>query len=65
MKTATFNAETLSRALTRAKAAHSEYERTHGPDPNWPSWYARFIVEEYGSLNPAAGFVPVDVATMY
>jgi hypothetical protein len=34
--------------LARAKAAHGEYERTELGgvyDEQWPSWYARFLVE--------------------
>ena len=39
-------AEQLARALREAEAAHGEYERELGhADPDWPSWYATFIVD--------------------
>jgi len=39
-------AEQLALELREAEAAHAEYERELGhPDPDWPTWYARFIVE--------------------
>lgn len=39
-------AEQLAAALREAEAAHAEYERTLGrPDPDWPSWYATYIVD--------------------
>jgi catechol 2,3-dioxygenase-like lactoylglutathione lyase family enzyme len=34
-------------ALRRAEAAHGEHEkRTGEADPNWPDWYAQYIVAE-------------------
>ena len=44
----TFTASTeLATALRRAAAAHGEHEkRTGGQDPNWPDWYADYIVRE-------------------
>lgn len=34
-------------ALTRAAAAHGEHEkRTGAADPNWPDWYAAYMVAE-------------------
>ena len=37
----------LSRALQRAAAAHGQHEaRTGQADPNWPDWYAEYIVRE-------------------
>ena len=37
----------LAGALRRAAAAHSEHEkRIGGADPNWPVWYADFMVRE-------------------
>lgn len=37
----------LVTALRRAAAAHGEHEkRTGGHDPNWPDWYAEYIVRE-------------------
>ena len=44
----TFTSSTeLAGALRRAAAAHGEHEkRTGQPDPNWPDWYADYIVRE-------------------
>ena len=40
-------AEQLAAALREAEAAHAEYERALGrPDPDWPTWYANYIVEQ-------------------
>ena len=37
----------LAGALRRAAAAHGEHEeRTGETDPNWPDWYAEYIVAE-------------------
>jgi catechol 2,3-dioxygenase-like lactoylglutathione lyase family enzyme len=37
----------LASALRRAEAAHGEHEaRTGEADPNWPDWYAAYIVAE-------------------
>jgi catechol 2,3-dioxygenase-like lactoylglutathione lyase family enzyme len=37
----------LADALRRAKAAHSKYEEETGqPDPDWPTWYAQYMVNE-------------------
>jgi hypothetical protein len=37
----------LAAALRRTAAAHGEHEkRTGGHDPNWPDWYAEYIVRE-------------------
>jgi hypothetical protein len=37
----------LARALRRAEAAHGEHEkRTGQADPNWPDWYAAYMVAE-------------------
>jgi hypothetical protein len=33
--------------MRRAEAAHGEHEkRTGEADPNWPAWYAQFMVAE-------------------
>ncbi len=41
------SAEDLSRALRRAAAAHGEHEKRIGAsDPNWPDWYAVWLVAE-------------------
>ncbi len=37
----------LAEALRRAEAAHGEHEkRTGAADPNWPDWYAQYLVRE-------------------
>jgi catechol 2,3-dioxygenase-like lactoylglutathione lyase family enzyme len=46
--TTTFaSANDLASALRRAAAAHGEHEKRIGKaDPNWPDWYAEYIVAE-------------------
>jgi hypothetical protein len=37
----------LAAALRRAEYAHGEHEkRTGQADPNWPDWYAAYMVAE-------------------
>jgi catechol 2,3-dioxygenase-like lactoylglutathione lyase family enzyme len=41
------SASDLANALRRAAAAHGEHEkRTGEADPNWPDWYAEYMVRE-------------------
>ncbi len=41
------SAPELAKALRRAAVAHGEHEkRTGGHDPEWPDWYAQYIVQE-------------------
>ncbi|MGW3353553.1 VOC family protein [Nonomuraea rubra] len=41
------SAPDLAAALRRAAAAHGEHEaRTGAEDPNWPDWYADYLVRE-------------------
>jgi catechol 2,3-dioxygenase-like lactoylglutathione lyase family enzyme len=41
------SAADLSQALQRAAAAHGEHETRIGkPDPDWPDWYAEYMVRE-------------------
>jgi catechol 2,3-dioxygenase-like lactoylglutathione lyase family enzyme len=41
------SASDLSQALRRAAAAHGKHEaRTGQADPNWPDWYAEYMVRE-------------------
>jgi catechol 2,3-dioxygenase-like lactoylglutathione lyase family enzyme len=41
------SAADLSQALKRAAAAHGQHEaRTGKADPNWPDWYAEYMVSE-------------------
>jgi len=45
--TAFASANDLASALRRAEAAHGEHEkRTGQSDPNWPDWYAAYMVAE-------------------
>jgi catechol 2,3-dioxygenase-like lactoylglutathione lyase family enzyme len=46
--TTTFaSANDLASAFRRAAAAHGEHEKRIGAaDPNWPDWYAKFMVAE-------------------
>ena len=45
---ATFaSAADLAQAMIRAATAHGKHEAQIGkPDPNWPAWYAEFMVRE-------------------
>jgi catechol 2,3-dioxygenase-like lactoylglutathione lyase family enzyme len=46
-ETAFASAADLASALRRAEAAHGEHEkRTGEADPNWPDWYAEYMVAE-------------------
>jgi catechol 2,3-dioxygenase-like lactoylglutathione lyase family enzyme len=41
------SAADLAQALRRAEAAHGRYEEQTGkPDPDWPDWYAGYMVRE-------------------
>lgn len=49
----------LAAALRRAEAAHGRFEEEIGhPDPDWPDWYAGYMVEEQsghsGETDPQA-----------
>jgi hypothetical protein len=47
MATTYESASELADALRRAEAAHGEHEkRTGEADPDWPDWYARYMVAE-------------------
>lgn len=35
---------TLAALLRAAKDAHTAYEAEHGPDEDWPTWYAEYIL---------------------
>jgi hypothetical protein len=42
------SAHDLSEALQRAAAAHGKHEeRTGQADPDWPDWYAEYMVREH------------------
>ena len=37
----------LASAMKRAEAAHGEHEEANGKaDPDWPDWYAKYMVAE-------------------
>jgi catechol 2,3-dioxygenase-like lactoylglutathione lyase family enzyme len=43
----------LAAALRRAAAAHGQHEaRTGQADPNWPDWYAEYMVSEQSGKEP-------------
>jgi hypothetical protein len=47
MATTYESVEDLADALKRAEQAHGEHEqRTGQADPNWPQWYAQYMVRE-------------------
>ena len=47
MPTAYDSAADLAEALRRAAAAHGEHEKQIGrADPDWPDWYADYMVRE-------------------
>jgi hypothetical protein len=52
--TTTFSSATeLAEAMRRAAAAHGEHEkRTGEEDPNWPDWYAAYMVSEQAGTEP-------------
>jgi hypothetical protein len=41
-------ADALATALRDAEAAHLAYEQEHGPEPEWPQWYAHHLVRTFG-----------------
>lgn len=50
--TAYVSASDLADALRRAAAAHGEHEaRTGAADPDWPDWYARYMVAEQAGVD--------------
>ena len=47
------SASDLASALRRAAAAHGRHEkRTGEADPNWPAWYAEYMVREQAGEEP-------------
>ena len=41
------SAADLAEAMRRASAAHGQHEeRTGQADPDWPDWYAKYMVAE-------------------
>jgi catechol 2,3-dioxygenase-like lactoylglutathione lyase family enzyme len=49
------SADDLARAMIRASTAHGEHEKRIGhADPDWPAWYAKYMVaEQTGAELPA------------
>jgi hypothetical protein len=48
MTTTYESADDLADALRRAAAAHGKHEeRTGEEDPDWPDWYALYMVREH------------------
>jgi hypothetical protein len=47
MRVAYDSAAELAEALRRAAAAHGKHEESLGhADPDWPGWYAQYMVDE-------------------
>jgi catechol 2,3-dioxygenase-like lactoylglutathione lyase family enzyme len=47
------SASDLANAMRRAAVAHGEHEkRTGEADPNWPDWYAEYMVSEQAGTEP-------------
>jgi catechol 2,3-dioxygenase-like lactoylglutathione lyase family enzyme len=47
------SARDLAQAMIRASKAHGEHEkRTGQADPNWPDWYAEYMVREQSGEEP-------------
>jgi hypothetical protein len=47
------SASDLASALRRAAAAHGEHEKRIGKaDPNWPDWYAEYMVADQAGTEP-------------
>ncbi|WP_336216195.1 hypothetical protein [Nonomuraea sp. LPB2021202275-12-8] len=46
----------LAEALRRAETAHGRHEQETGqPDPDWPTWYAQYMMDEQaGDAGPAS-----------
>jgi catechol 2,3-dioxygenase-like lactoylglutathione lyase family enzyme len=45
----------LAQALRRAEAAHGKHEQETGqPDPDWPAWYAQYMVNESAGQDAGA-----------
>jgi hypothetical protein len=46
----------LAAALRRAEEAHGRHEAEIGrPDPDWPGWYAQFMVDEQSGPQATPG----------
>ena len=50
------SASDLAAALRRAEAAHGLHEKELGhPDPDWPDWYAQYMLDELTRSSAQAG----------
>jgi hypothetical protein len=50
------SAADLAGALRRAAAAHGQHEQEIGhADPDWPDWYARYMVDGKAGHRAGAG----------
>jgi hypothetical protein len=48
--------QALAAALRRAEEAHGKYEKDIGaPDPDWPDWYAAYMLNEQTEPSEATG----------
>ena len=48
--------QALAAALRRAEEAHGKYEKEIGaPDPDWPDWYAAYMLNEQTEPSDATG----------
>jgi hypothetical protein len=46
----------LAAALRRAEEAHGRHEKEIGaPDPDWPDWYAAYMLDEQTQPSGATG----------
>ncbi len=54
---ATYDSATdLAAALRRAEEAHGHHEEEIGhADPDWPDWYAQYMVDEQSAPSGEAG----------
>jgi len=48
--------DALAAALRRAADAHGRHEQEIGhPDPDWPDWYAQYMIDEQSGPSDGAG----------
>lgn len=51
----------VAELLQLAKDAHSEFERLNGPHPDWPEWYAEYMVTEAERRRAVEVMIPNDL----
>jgi hypothetical protein len=55
MATTYDSADDLAAALRRAADAHGRHEQEIGhPDPDWPAWYAQYMVQQESARSTQA-----------